>query len=88
MPPIQEGYVLMQDENKAKVRRPKPRDGTLNTKPERSVNGFGPSQVPQEEFTENDPSPNDIHQGGNDSEGSPTFGSLRTENSERGSKSE
>lgn len=79
MPAIQEGYVLMQDENKAKARRPKPRDGTLHTKPERAANWFGASRVPQEEFTENDPSPNDLHQGGNDSEGQPTFGGLKRE---------
>lgn len=77
MSTIQEGYVVMQDENRAKKRRPKPRDGTQNTKPERAVNWFGPSQVPQEEYIENGPSPNHLQREGGDSEGEPTFGGSK-----------
>ncbi|MES2963647.1 MAG: hypothetical protein V4760_07125 [Bdellovibrionota bacterium] len=72
----------MQDENRSKTRRPKARDGTLHAKPTRDANWFGASKIPQEEFIENDPSPNDLHRGGNDSEGTPTFGSIGANESE------
>lgn len=79
MPAIQEGYVIMQGKNASLTRRPKARDGTLSTKPERTANWFGASQDPQEEFIENESSPDDFHRGGNDSEGTPTFGGHEKE---------
>lgn len=65
----------MQEKNSTRSRKPKAGDGTQMTPPTRDANWYGQSQEPQEEFVENDPTPNQIERPpAKESEGRPTFG--------------
>ena len=56
MTAIREGYAVMQNKNESMTPKPKPGDGTQETKPTQDANRYGPSEVPQEEFIDSGPS--------------------------------
>ena len=66
----------MQDRNKSSHTPPRSGDGTQPGAKKADANWYGQNQVPQEEFIENDPSPNQNHGPADHlmSEGKPSLG--------------